>query len=290
LICVISCGKVLIIKFGKEDHMFADERKSLILQILSRNGNVRITDLSQEFNVSTETIRRDLNELSDEKKLAKVHGGAIALKHPIREDNYVTRVKQNCEAKKRIGEYAAGLICDGEIIFLDYGATTEEIAKSIFNRKNLTVIINSFNIAGILKSKYQNGDFTGKILFIGGNIDCDNNKTRGEIVLNAISRFSADKAFIGATSISEEGIMMWDESDGEYSAVLCKKAARTYIVADSSKFEKDSFYKFLDFSDVNHIITDDENAISDPMKAIFTSSNVELHIVKNGYKVFQKGV
>ena len=83
---------------------------------------------------------------------------------------------------------------------------------------------------------------------------------------------------------------MWDESDGEYSAVLCKKAARTYIVADSSKFEKDSFYKFLDFSDVNHIITDDENAISDPMKAIFTSSNIELHIVKNGYKVFQKGV
>jgi DeoR/GlpR family transcriptional regulator of sugar metabolism len=261
--------------------MFADERKSLILQILSRNGNIRITDLSQEFNVSAETIRRDLNELSDEKKLIKVHGGAIALKHPIREDNYVTRVKQNCEAKKRIGGYAADLICDGEIIFLDYGATTEEIAKSIFNRKNLTIIINSFNIYSILSSKYQNSDFTGKIIFIGGTIDCGNSKTRGEITLTAISRFSADKAFIGATSISEAGIMMWDENDGEYSAVLCKKAAETYVVADSSKFEKDSFYKFLDFSDVNHIITDDENEISNKMKNIFASSNIHLHIVKS---------
>lgn len=261
--------------------MFAEERKTLILQILSRDGNVRITDLSQEFNVSAETIRRDLNELSIDKKLVKVHGGAIALKHPIREENYATRITQNCRAKKRIGEYAAGLINDDEIIFLDSGATTEEIARSIYNRKNLTILINAINIASILMPKLQNGDFTGKIIFIGGTIDCDNSKTRGEMTFTLLSRFSADKAFIGATSISERGMMMWDESDGEYSAVLSKKSGITYTVADSSKFEKDSFYKFLDLTDVNHIITDDENEISNEMKTVLNSSNVQLHIVKS---------
>jgi DeoR/GlpR family transcriptional regulator of sugar metabolism len=82
--------------------MFADERKSKILEIISREGNVNITDLSQEFNVSTETVRRDLSELSKDNKILKVHGGAIAINHPIREENYSTRIMQNCEAKKKL--------------------------------------------------------------------------------------------------------------------------------------------------------------------------------------------
>lgn len=263
--------------------MFADERKSIILDRLLSQGNVRITDLSREFNVSTETIRRDLNELSDEKKLIKVHGGAIALKHPIREEGYNIRVKQNCEAKKRIGQYAAGFISDGEIIFLDNGATTEEIARSLFNLQNITLIINSFNLANILTQKYQKGDFTGKIIFIGGAVDCENCMTKGEIALTGITRFSADKAFIGATAVSMSGFMMWDEGEGEFSAALSKKSGETFIVADSSKFEKESFYKFLDITEVNHIITDDANDISDPMKSKFNSCNVQLHIVKNKF-------
>ncbi len=263
--------------------MFADERKSMILDILSRDGNVRITDLSQEFNVSTETIRRDLNELSDEKKLIKVHGGAIALKHPIREENYNIRAKQNCEEKKRIGLYAASLIKDGEIVFLDCGVTTEEIARSIYNLKNLTLIINSFNIADILAKKHQNNDFTGKIIFIGGTIDSESLKTRGELAFSALNRYSADKAFIGATSVSRNGLMMWDESEGEFSSAISRKSSETFIVADSSKFDKESFYKFLDFTEVNHIITDDENEIHDEIKSTIASNNVQLHIVKKKY-------
>lgn len=263
--------------------MFADERKSIILEILSREGNVHIADLSQEFNVSTETIRRDLTELSNDKKIIKVHGGAIAVKRPIREENYNTRVKQNCEAKKKIGQYAAGMISDGEIVFLDSGATTEEIAQAIYGLKNITFIINSFNIANILAQKYKNGDFTGKIIFIGGTVDCENGKTKGEISLTALNRFAADKAFIGATSISPNGFMMWDESDGEFSSALRKKSGETYVVADSTKFDKESFYKFLDLAEVNHIITDDINKINDQLKSIINSCNIQLHIVKNKF-------
>lgn len=261
--------------------MFADERKSKILEIISCEGNVYITDLSQKFNVSAETIRRDLSELSKENKVHKVHGGAIATKHPIREDNYSTRAMQNCEAKKKIGQYAASLISDGDIISFDYGVTTEEIARAIYDVKNITLITNSFNIADILMKKHNHGDFTGKIIFIGGVIDSETSKTSGEIALSVLNRFMADKAFISATSISQNGIMMWDEREGEFSALLSKNSSETYVVANSTKFDKQSFYKFLEFSQVNHIITDDEKKISEITKSAIDLGNAKLHIVKN---------
>jgi len=263
--------------------MFADERKVLILEQLSLEGSVKITDLAKRFNVSTETIRRDLSELADAKKLKKVHGGAVAIKHIIHEKNYETRIRQNYEAKKRIGQYAAELIGDDEVIFLDNGATTEEIAKSIYNRKGLTLVINSLTIGSILAQKQVNGDFTGKIIFVGGIINSDNLITTGVLALSVISRLSADKAFIGATSISKSGIMMWDENDGEYSAALCRNANETYLVADSSKFGNESFYKFLDFSQIDHIITDDENRIDAGIINAADSNNVKFHLVKRKF-------
>lgn len=259
--------------------MFADERKAKILEIISREGNVRINDLSAQFRVSAETIRRDLNELSLDKMVHKVHGGAIAVKHPIREENYETRVKQNYESKKRIGQYAASLISDGDIIALDYGATTEEIARSIYNLKNITIITNFLKIANILVEKQRNGDFTGKIIFIGGVLDCETSRTTGEIAMSVLNRFTADKAFLCATSISPNGIMMWDEGEGGFSACLCSHACETFVVADSTKFDKESFYKFLEFNQVDHIITDDENEISEETKSAINLANVELHYV-----------
>jgi len=281
LIYVNMCGKVLLLNFERGTIMFADERKAMILEAILRDGSGYIADLSRQFHVSDETIRRDLNELSKDKKILKVHGGAIAIKHPIREENYKTRVKQNCEAKKKIGQYAASLISDGDIISFDYGATAEEIARSIYNLKNITLITNSFTIASILTEKQKNGDFTGKIIFIGGAVDCETSKTGGEIAMSVLNRFMADKAFVCATSISQSGIMMWDESEGEFSAALSTRSSETYVVADSTKFDKESFYKFLDFNRVNHIITDDENKISDQTKSAICLGNARLHVVKS---------
>lgn len=261
--------------------MFADERKDKILDIIMEEGNCSIADLSQRFDVSTETIRRDLNELSKERKIKKVHGGAIPIKHPIREENYDTRVRQNYEAKKRIGRYAAGLISDGEIISFDYGATAEEIARSIFNVKNVTLITNSFRTADILIQKLNNGDFTGKVIFIGGAVDSQTAKTNGEIAIAQLNRYMADKAFVTATSVSQNGIMMWDENEGEFSAALSRRSSETYIVADSSKFDKESFYQFLDFQQVNCIITDDEHEICEQTKSAISAGDAKLQIVKS---------
>lgn len=259
--------------------MFADERKSKIMELILRQGNVRISELAREFNVSVETIRRDLNELGKENKIHKVHGGAIAKRHPIREEQYETRINQNPESKKKIAQYAANLISDGDIIALDYGVTMEEIARALYHIKQITVITHSLKEAVILAEKQRQGDFTGKIIFLGGTVDCENFRTSGEIMLSELKRFRADKAFISATSISQNGIMMWDENEGAFSACLCHNSSENYVVADSTKFNKESFYKFLDFDQVGHIITDDENEISEQTKSEINIAGVKLHVL-----------
>jgi DeoR/GlpR family transcriptional regulator of sugar metabolism len=117
------------------------------------------------FGVSSETVRRDLAELSRGKKIHKVHGGAIALRRPAREEDYSVRVKQNSEGKRCIGRYAASLLRDGDIVLFDSGATTEEIARSVFGLKDVTFITHSLNVASIFAEKRNAGDFSGRLFF-----------------------------------------------------------------------------------------------------------------------------
>jgi DeoR family fructose operon transcriptional repressor len=262
--------------------MFADERREKILELIAREGTARISELTAMFGVSSETVRRDLAELSRGKKIHKVHGGAIALRRPAREEDYSVRVKQNSEGKRCIGRYAASLLRDGDIVLFDSGATTEEIARSVFGLKDVTFITHSLNVASIFAEKRNAGDFSGKIVFLGGALELGSSHTGGEIALAALERFSADKAFLGVTSVSPRGLMMWNENEGGFTAGIAARASEVYVVADSSKFGVDTFYKFLDLDQVDHIITDDRTPITEQLRAAIRSAGAELHCVKTG--------
>ena len=263
-------------------NVFADERRAKVLEMILREGTVRISTLVKIFGVSSETVRRDLTELNRAKKIQKVHGGAMALRHPAREENYEVRVRKHSEEKKQIGRYAAGMIEDGDIVALDSGATTEEIARSVFGLHEVTFLINSLNIAQILAEKQREGDFTGKIIVLGGVLDSPSGHTGGEIARTVLNRFAADKAFLSATSVSARGIMMWDESEGGFSASLAACASEVYVVADSSKIGVESFYRYLELGRVDHLITDDKNAVAEPIRAALRLAGAELHCVAVG--------
>lgn len=261
--------------------MYTEERRALILKEVLEEKKASITELALKFNVSDETIRRDLRQLSLEKKIVKVHGGALAPSHPAREETYDIRSKTHKKAKQAMGRYAASLIRDGDIIALDYGSSAEELARSIFGVRDITIITNSFLTAEILLEKRSREEFTGKILFLGGLVDLHTAKTIGEFTIAQMERFSLDKAFLCTTSVSRSGLMMWDEREGEYSASLAHQASEVYVMADSSKFGKESFYRFLDFGQVDAIITDNENKISSSLKHLLNEKDVELHIVES---------
>ena len=132
--------------------MFAEERHEIINNLLAEGGSVKVTELSEQLNVSEATIRRDLQEMEEKKLLKRTHGGAIRIEDTNFEPTFVDKKNKKHEEKVAIGKYAAKLINDGDTIIVDSGTTTLEIARNI-TAKNVTVITNSIDIAAELSNK-----------------------------------------------------------------------------------------------------------------------------------------
>ncbi|MCK9478201.1 MAG: DeoR/GlpR family DNA-binding transcription regulator [Firmicutes bacterium] len=259
--------------------MLSSERQDKISEIILREGKAHIKNLSALFGVTGETIRRDLNELAKENKIKKVHGGAIAIKRPLRQESYARRLKRNIEEKRRIGKYAAQFISDNDVIAIDFGAATESLAQAIFNVHNIKILTNSIHIAGILAKKHEHGDFTGSIILLGGEVDCDNECAVGPMTNEMLKPFIVDKAFIGATSISSKGIMAWDANIGIFASLLIKKAGEVYILAESSKFGKETFYTICGLESADHIVTDNREPIDQEIIKTANACNTQLHVI-----------
>ena len=148
-----------------------EERKNEILNELKRIGKVKVIDLAKQFNVSEETIRRDLTQLEENGLLKKVYGGAIKTTFQSGEPPFTQRTTVNQEEKIQIGKKAAELISDGDVIVIDVGTTTLEFAHSIQNKKNITILTNSIPVSAVLTESLNQQKFTGQILLLGGQID-----------------------------------------------------------------------------------------------------------------------
>ncbi len=259
--------------------MLAQERQFLIIKQIMQRGTAYITDLAKEFGVSDETIRRDLLAICKEHPIRRVHGGAVAIKRPARDASYEERSLQNLEAKQKIGSYAAAQIYDNDVIFIDTGTATEALANAIFGIQNLKILTNSIPVAHILLKKLKNGDFTGNVLLIGGEANPETESVSGPIATFLLERFFVDKAFIGATSVSKDGIMLWSETEGMFTASLIKKAGETFVLAESEKFRKQSFYKVCGFFETLSIVTDDVTPIPNEITDALNNANTVISIV-----------
>ena len=120
-----------------------DNRKQQILNLLTARGYTNVTELASRFNVTTETIRRDLNELEQENLVKRIHGGAIAAAKRSSELEYQNRGQYLMQEKKDIARKAAELINDGETVVITSGTTTQAMAEFLLRKKNLTVVTNS---------------------------------------------------------------------------------------------------------------------------------------------------
>lgn len=260
--------------------MLTDQRRNEIIRIIYSEGKAYISELAQRFNVSGETIRRDLNSIVKSESIKKVHGGAICVKKPLREDSYAVRRLKNAEQKREIGKFAASLVEDNDIIALDTGTDTESFAEQIHGVCGIKIITNSLRIAQILTDKRKNGDFDGKIIMLGGEIDSDTECAYSPLTTQMLSHFVADKAFIGATTVNNDGIMSWETAHGVFTGELCRMAEKTILLADSEKFRKHSFYHICPINEIDMIITDDKNTISDGFYDICRKSGCKIETVQ----------
>lgn len=228
----------------------APRRHGEILRRLAAAGTVSISELADHFDVSRQTIRRDLKHLAERGQLDLVHGGATLFE--ATEAAFVERREENAAAKTAIGRAAAGLVRDGMVVFLDSGTTTLAVAQALAGLKSLTVCTTSLAIA--LQMCRQPAV---RVHMLGGEIDPAEEAAVGIDALEAIARYRVDVAFLGGGGLSPEGeVTDFTRNGAEQRSRMAATAARAYFVLDSSKFGRLTPLRVPNFDMAAGIIVD----------------------------------
>lgn len=232
--------------------MLAIERRNAILAKLQEERKVVVSDLSELYNVTEETIRRDLEKLEAEGLAKKTYGGAVINESLNVELPYIVRKKSNVAGKQVIGELLANMISDGDHIMLDASSTALFVAKSIKNKKNLTVLTNSIEI--LIELSDRKG---WKILSTGGLMKDGSLSLVGYQTIRMINSFNVDKAVFSVKGVDiQHGMTDTNESDAQVKMALIQSGKKKILAADSSKFNKISFTKVGELKDVDMVVTD----------------------------------
>lgn len=235
------------------------DRKRIILELLDKEEKVKTVNLAKELNVSSESIRRYLDELEGEKKLKKVYGGAIKISTELEEPEHIERNTKNINEKNKIAKLAATLVEDDDCIVLDEGTTCLQMISYIVDKNNLTVVTSSCTALAELIS-YKNRDiFNGEIIFIGGKINTKHQRSSGQIAIEVMRNIFVNKAFISVEGvINTFGISSADLNKALLSREYIKNSNESIVLCDSSKVGVISTHKISEIRDVNRIISDIE--------------------------------
>lgn len=230
--------------------MYQEERLIAILNYLENNKRISADQICTLFDVSRDTARRDLVRLEEDQKIVRTRGGAIlpTPRHEIRD--YANRLKMVSSEKKRIGQRAASLIRDGERIILDTSTTVQACSENM-GEIPCTVITNSINQAEILSSN-PNAD----ILLLGGMLQKEHRFLYGSSVIEKLSQYQVDKAFIGVVGLSGSGLTLAHEEDGMVKRKMISQADQVIVLADHTKIGVTEFFRFAELSDIDLLITD----------------------------------
>jgi DeoR/GlpR family transcriptional regulator of sugar metabolism len=233
--------------------LLAEDRKDTIMQILEDEGSVKVSKLIKLFDVSIETVRRDLEALEKKGSLKRVYGGAVIEKSKVKQMSYDKREKKFIEEKKEIAQNAIKYIQEGQSIALNNSTTNIEIARELKkNFKVLTVITNSLMIASELANTKN-----FNIILAGGILNNKEYAFYGEITENMLSNFVVDKAFVSVSGVSlSRGITDYLIEEVQIEKKLIEISQEVIILADHSKIDSVSLIKVADIQEANMIITD----------------------------------
>ena len=259
--------------------MLADKRREIILQALALEGHVQTASLAQKLQVADETIRRDIRMLSRQRMLRKVHRGATAIPQLQSEQPYEQRGRENTSAKRRISECAAGLIMDGEIIAIDGGDACEWMARSLKGLKGLTVVTNSLRVGGIILDKLRDREISGRLMILGGETEPHNRIAAGSFCAEMIGQFRFNRAFLGVSALGAQGPMVWNMEEGAAEAAFARQAQQTILLTESVKSRRSSLYEFMEYADVQMLITDTACPFGAGLKDALTRACVEIRYV-----------
>lgn len=231
--------------------MFLTPRHAAILDLAKEHGRVLVEDLADHFHVTPQTIRKDLNDLCDQRLLSRIHGGAV-LPSGIENMEYEARRKIASDEKDAIGRAAASLIPDNASLFINIGTTTEAVSRALLDRSGLMVITNNINVANRLRV-YPSLE----VVIAGGVVRGSDGGIVGEAAVDFIRQFKVDYAVIGASAIDHDGALLdFDFREVKVAQAIIANARHVILVCDSTKFERTAPVRIGHISQVDSFITD----------------------------------
>ena len=233
--------------------MLKSARQSQIRRIVEEQGQISVTELNNILDVSEATIRRDLEQLADQGWVQRTHGGALRVEPAPVEPPIKERITKNAEEKMRIGRLAAGLVGEGDTIFLGSGSTVSAMVPHLLDLSGLTVITNSLPVVNqMARSKAE-------LIVIGGMFRSSEQSMVGHVAEQAIREFRADHAFMGIRGIDvEHGLTSDFLPEAVTDRAILGIAPSCVIVADHSKFNRVSSVFLAPVTSANIVITDDK--------------------------------
>jgi DeoR/GlpR family transcriptional regulator of sugar metabolism len=234
------------------DFIPTPERQRQILSLLGRQGRLSVTEIVDQFSISEATARRDLETLSSQGKVQRVHGGVMALEKAPPELPILERKTEQAQEKERIGRTAAGLVLNGESVFLGSGTTVLEVARSLRNHRQLTVVTNSLPVLNMLAGQREI-----TVISLGGMLRESELSFIGHIAEQALAELRVDRVFMGTRGLSlEHGLTNDYLQETLTDRAILKIGREVIIVADYSKINRVSTALLAPLDAMKTLVTD----------------------------------
>ncbi|AMW35007.1 DeoR/GlpR transcriptional regulator [Haematospirillum jordaniae] len=254
--------------------MILSFRQQEIMDAARESGRVLVDDLASRFQVTPQTIRRDLNELCERGMLARVHGGAV-LASGIENVGYETRRVIAADEKNEIGRLCASEIPHNASLFMNIGTTTEAVARALLGHRNLLVITNNLNVANTLT---QNPSC--EIIVAGGLLRRSDGGLVGEATAEFVKKFKVDYAVIGASAMDEDGALLdYDYREVRVAQAIIENARQVFLVADRTKLSRSAPVRIAHISQVSALFTDE--VTSPRLSQVCTQGGVKVFCTAN---------
>lgn len=247
-----------------------ESRQAQVLALLRREGTVRIATLAKAFDVTTETARRDLDQLARSGALNRTYGGG-ASRSLTDEPGIGIRGRAHAAERSRIGVAAASMVGEGDAVMIDCGSTTALFANALAARNlRVTVVTNCLPAARVLGTAAR-----CRVILCPGDYVMREGGVYGPDTLDFILRFRANQAFIGAGGVAADGVTDTDSLSCSVKRAMMERSDRVVLLADRSKFELVQFERACALADVDDLVTD----AAPPKRLALTLSRAGVRVV-----------
>lgn len=234
--------------------MFIEERLMCIRDLLEEKRKLSVQEVSNQLNVSVDTVRRDFDKLTELNECTRTHGGIILKEASVLEYSFDERRKLHQKEKRKIAKKAAELISESEVVIIDAGTTALEMVRFLDQKNDLTILTNGLNIAmEIVKFQYQHL----QTILLGGNLRQKTLTLTGHDTISVLKHYHADKMFLSATAFSHDfGLSNPNRYEAEIRKQLIEISEQLIVVADHTKLNRKALYKEGSVEDIDILITD----------------------------------